>query len=129
MNRSWVIHFGWVKAHSGIERNELADHLAKEAAEDEEELYTVYDRAPLTTVDTVLKEEGLAKWQVRCQSTDKGAICRSFFPTVEHRLKLRIPITPEFTAIMSGHGKTKAYLHRFKIIENPTCPCNEEPQT
>jgi hypothetical protein len=55
----------------------------------------------------------------------KGAICRSFFPTVEQRLKLRIPLTPEFTAIASGHGKTKAYLNRFNLIDNPMCPCNE----
>ena len=49
----------------------------------------------------------------------------TFFPDVEQRLKLRIPITPEFTAIVSGHGKTKAYLNRFKLIDNPICPCNE----
>jgi hypothetical protein len=73
-----------VKAHSGIEGNELADHLAKEAAEDEEDLHTVYDRTPLTTVATVLKKEGLTKWQ---NQWHKGAICRSFFSTVEHRLK------------------------------------------
>jgi hypothetical protein len=52
-----------------------------------------------------------------------------FFPTVEHRLKIRIPITPEFTAIVSGHGKTKAYLHRFKLTGNPMCPCNEGEQS
>ena len=42
---------------------------------------------------------------------------------------LRIPITPEFTAIVSGHGKTRAYLNRFKIIDDPMCPCNEGEQT
>jgi ribonuclease HI len=28
----WIMHFGWVKRHAGIERNELVDKLAKEAA-------------------------------------------------------------------------------------------------
>jgi hypothetical protein len=129
MDKKWVIHFGWVKAYSGIEGNELADRLAKEAAEDEGELQAVYDRTPLTTVANDLKKKGLAKWQRQWQSTDKGAICRSFFPTVEQRLKLRIPITSEFTAIVSGHDKTKAYLHRFKIIEDPMCPCKEGTQS
>jgi hypothetical protein len=56
-------------------------------------------------------------------------LCRSFFPAVEQRLKMRIPITPEFTAIVTGHGKTKYCLHRFKIADNPMCPCNEGMQT
>jgi len=42
---------------------------------------------------------------------------------------LRINPTPNFTAIVTGHGNIKTYLHKFKIIENPTCPCNKEDQT
>jgi hypothetical protein len=42
---------------------------------------------------------------------------------------MRIPLTPEFTALVTGHGKTKSYLHRFKLAEDPTCPCNQGPQT
>jgi hypothetical protein len=48
---------------------------------------------------------------------------------VEQRLKMKIPITPEFTAIITGHGKTKSCLHRFILADNPTCPCNEGAQT
>jgi len=32
-------------------------------------------------------------------------------------------------AMMTGHGKTRAYLHRFKILENATCPCEQGDQT
>jgi hypothetical protein len=42
---------------------------------------------------------------------------------------LKIPITPEFTVIISGHGKTKSYLHRFKLIANPMCAWNEGTQS
>jgi hypothetical protein len=36
---------------------------------------------------------------------------------------MKINLTQNFTAIVTGHGKTKAYLHCFKIIQEPTCPC------
>jgi hypothetical protein len=31
--------------------------------------------------------------------------------------------------LVTGHGKTKSYLHRFKIINSPTCPCGNRDQT
>ena len=42
---------------------------------------------------------------------------------------MRVPITPEFTAVVSGHGMTKTYLHRFSLTDDPTCPCSEGEQT
>jgi len=31
--------------------------------------------------------------------------------------------------VLSGHGKTSAYLHRFKLREEATCICGKEDQT
>jgi hypothetical protein len=87
----------------------------------------VYSKIPITTVATNLKKEVLAKWQRQWETTEKGALCRLFFPTVEQRPKLRIPITLEFTGIVSDNGKIKSYLHRFRLIDNPMCPCSEGP--
>jgi hypothetical protein len=42
---------------------------------------------------------------------------------------MKIPLSPEFTAIVTRHGKTKCYLHRFILTDNPTCPCNKGQQT
>jgi hypothetical protein len=36
---------------------------------------------------------------------------------------------PNFTAVLTAHGKPKAYLHRFKIIESLECPCDGGNQT
>ena len=62
-----------MKAHIGIEGNELADKLAKEAAEDDGELNIVYNRIPITTIATELKKKVITKWQRQWESTEKGA--------------------------------------------------------
>ena len=79
--QNWTIHFGWVKAHAGIEGNEVGDTLAKEATQDEEDRNYVYDKTPVSTIASSVKKEGLRKWQSQWEREVKGAICRSFFQT------------------------------------------------
>ena len=61
--------------------------------------------------------------------TTKGRTMKDFFPDVAERLKMEINLTQNLTAIVTGHGETRAYLQRFKIIENATCPCDKRDQT
>jgi hypothetical protein len=42
---------------------------------------------------------------------------------------MKINLTQNFTTMVARHGKTKPYLHRFRIIEAPTCPCGNGDQT
>jgi len=41
----------------------------------------------------------------------KGSNNKTVFPNVKDRLKLRININPNFTTLVTGHGKTRVYLH------------------
>ena len=59
----------------------------------------------------------------------KGRPAKQFFPSISDRIKAKIKITPNFTALVTGHGKTRAYLHRFKLLESATCPGGKEEQT
>jgi len=52
-----------------------------------------------------------------------------YFPDVKERLKKKINLTPNFTAMVTGHRMTKAYLHRFKITQSPECVCANDDQT
>jgi hypothetical protein len=42
---------------------------------------------------------------------------------------MKINLSPNFTAMVTSHGKTRSYLHCFKIIESPVCPCANSNQT
>jgi len=42
---------------------------------------------------------------------------------------MKIRVTQNIAAMMRGHGKTRAYLHRFKLLENATCACKQGDQT
>jgi hypothetical protein len=50
-----TVFFNWVKAHVGIQGNELANRLAKKAATDDKG-ETVYDKIPRETIITEGKE-------------------------------------------------------------------------
>jgi len=76
-----------------------------------------------------LEEESVRKCQRNWTQTTKGSITKEYFPNAEERLKMKINLTQNFTAIVTGHAKARAYLHRFKIIEEPTCPCGTTEQT
>jgi hypothetical protein len=102
----------WVKAHAGILGNEMADQLVKTSARDEDTT-TSFSRIPLSTLFRELEEESKLKWQQNWEDNPKAAQTKQFFPNITDRLKLKIVITSNFTAMVSGHGKSRAYLHQF----------------
>ena len=75
------------------------------------------------------KEKGLYTWQQQWTNTRKGTVTKAFFPTVRNRLDKVIPIFPELTTMLTGHGKLKSYLYRFGLTDDPTCSCEEDDQT
>jgi len=81
-NNSWIVHFTWVKAHNNNIGNELADQLAKEAACNGE-LEITYNKYRKSAVISELKELGLQKWQGEWNSSNKGALTKTFFPKVK----------------------------------------------
>ena len=58
-----------------------------------------------------------------------ATIMKQFFQKVQDRLKMKINVILNFTTMVTGHGKTRAYFHRFKLMEQATCPYKNEDQT
>jgi len=76
-----------------------------------------------------LNEQSVNQWQKEWERSSKGAITKSFFPKITERLKLKINVTPNFIAIVTGHCNIKTYLSKYRIIESPMCSCEEGDQT
>jgi hypothetical protein len=123
-----TIEFVWVKAHVGIQGNELADTLAKEAATNAD-LIESYKKVPKSVVMSDLSEISVETWQRELDLTTKGEITKEYFPVVADRLNMNINITPNLPTIVTGHGSIRSYLHRFKIIDTPTSACGSSEQT
>lgn len=119
-----TIQFVWVRGHIGVGGNELADIAAKSAANLHKS--SDYLQIPISYV----------KHRNQIISQDKS---QTFYTQASpHTLELlpnynslkeyfeKINSKPNFfiTQILTNHGLHKEYLHRFKIINNDRCPCN-----
>ena len=125
---NWTTEVSWAKDHVGIHGNELADQLPKAAARNRDTTIS-FNRIPKSTLYSEIEEEATYKWQKEWENCTKAAITKQFFPNVQDRLKMNINVTQIFTAMVTGDGKTKAYLHRFKLMQHARCPCNKGDQT
>ena len=50
-----------------------------------------------------LTEVVIQKWQTYWDKSTKAAVTKEFFPNVRDRLKMKISINPNFTAMVTGH--------------------------
>ena len=84
--------------------------VVKEAAKKND---IAFNRIPKNEIAQQVRDQSIAKWQMQWDHTTKGLATIQFFPVVKDRLTTKIKLTPNFTAIVTAHGKTKAYLHRM----------------
>ena len=74
-------------------------------------------------------EEVKQQWKREWENCAKVAKTKEYFPTVQDRLNVKISMIPTTAAIVTRHGKTRAHLHHFKLLENATCVCMQGGQT
>jgi len=77
----WNIEISWVKAHIGIMGNELADRLAKTAANDNDNKI-IFKCLPIGPLINKVKEETMQNWQKEWEECSKAEITKKFFPKI-----------------------------------------------
>ncbi|XP_048488717.1 uncharacterized protein LOC125491245 [Plutella xylostella] len=122
-----TVNLFWIKAHAGLEGNEAADKLAKEAAKTLKRK-PHYEQCPVSFVKQKIRMDSLAEWNRRYKSGTTASITKIFFPDAidAYRTVRKIEINNVLTQVMTGHGGFSEYLNRFKCKESPSCTCDPQ---
>ena len=122
-----IVVINWTPGHAEIAGNEIADKLAKEAAEEAENMPEV--DTPLTSIDVkrAVRDSCKIKWQNRWEASQRGRHMFEFHPSVVARKMAfgSIPAQRIVTQLRTGYCYLNGYLHAvgLNLKESPLCTC------
>jgi hypothetical protein len=104
-------------------------HICRKEAARSRLIDITFSRITMSSVHHNIQLDSIKRWQKEWKNCTKALTTKQFFPSVEERLKKKIKITQNVAAMLTGHERTPAYLHRFKINDNAQCVCQQGDQT
>ena len=128
------LYLNWIPAHRGFHGNEVADALAKEAAEmpflGTEPSVAINEKMVWPILKERTRLNHVAKWDQldSCASTKEiiQGPCRKLAKFCVGLSRKKISA---FVQTITGHGDFKAYLYKIKVVSDPFCPrCAEEEE-
>ena len=133
------LHLHWVPGHTGIQGDDEADRLAKQAAECPQPAQHSY--LSLTRLKTQIRQSALVQWQqywIQLPAAKQGRHFRSIhfhLPSIHpapHFFKLNRLQLATVTQLRLGHDYFNSYLCRLDENINASCNCDKRtpvPQT
>jgi ribonuclease HI len=120
LKHSISIKLHWIKAHTGIQGNEEADKLAKQATTkpNPDSILPL----PPSFIKKKLQQLRLTEWSKIWVDSPKGRTTYNYIPNVSTDF---LYDSPAFNSLLTDHGPFPQYLHRFKIqgFMSPNCVC------
>ena len=122
-----IIRFVWVKGHAGIKGNEAVDILAKQATQNG----AIVTGLQYYDVQPIIKSTLLKKWKnkyiatINTKSSHYSKInLRPSYTPIFKNISLNRHQYVTIIRIIFGHGNFGYHLHKIKLVDDPTCHCD-----
>lgn len=125
------VKYVWVKGHSNIEGNCIADHLAKQSVKEQGVIQPYF---PISDLFHIYKQKQKQKWQniwdtyvisSRNHYTKIHPTLPTFLPHISSPKVSRF-FSTTITRLKLNHGRFPQHLNRIGVLDSPLCSCDNE---